>query len=283
MDNILEIKNLCKKYKNFNLQDINITLKRGFIMGVIGENGAGKTTIIKSIMNLVNRDNGEIIVFGKDNLKFEKEVKDRIGFVYDYFYGYDYLTLEDNINLIAPMYSKWDKEKENYYIKKYGLNKKQKLRELSKGMRMKFALCIALCHNAELILMDEPTAGLDPVVRSEVLDELQDLIDKENVGIIISTHITEDLERIADYITFIRKGRVEFSMSKEDVFDRFKKIKGNKEALTEEFKKKVISFNKNNFGFEALTDNYEDIRKSYSNIECEIPSLEDIMLFYHKK
>lgn len=283
MENVLEIKNLSKKYKNFTLNNINLTLDKGFIMGVIGENGAGKTTLIKLIMNLVNKSEGSIKVFGMDYIKNEKEIKDRIGFVYDQFYGYDYLSLQDNTNLLAPMYSKWNIEKYRYYINKFSLNEKQKLRELSKGMRMKYSLCLALSHGAELILMDEPTAGLDPIVRNELLDELQDLIYEENISVIISTHITTDLERIADFITFIKEGEVIFSVPKDEILEEFKIVKGKNEDLNEEVEKLFLGLRKNNYGFEGLTNKAQEIEGALKDkIVLENTSLEKIMLLYGK-
>lgn len=283
MENVLEIKNLSKKYKNFTLNNINLTLDKGFIMGIIGENGAGKTTLIKLIMNLVNKSGGSIKVFGMDYIKNEKEIKDRIGFVYDQFYGYDYLSLQDNTNLLAPMYSKWNNEKYKYYINKFSLNEKQKLRELSKGMRMKYSLCLALSHGAELILMDEPTAGLDPIVRNELLDELQDLIYEENISVIISTHITSDLEKIADFITFIKEGEVIFSISKDEILEEFKIVKGKNEDLNEEVEKLFLGLRKNAYGFEGLTNKVHEIEEALKDkIVLESTSLEKIMLLYGK-
>ena len=283
MENVLEIKNLSKKYKNFTLNNINLTLDKGFIMGIIGENGAGKTTLIKLIMNLVNKSEGSIKVFGMDYIKNEKEIKDRIGFVYDQFYGYDYLSLQDNTNLLAPMYSKWNNEKYKYYINKFSLNEKQKLRELSKGMRMKYSLCLALSHGAELILMDEPTAGLDPIVRNELLDELQDLIYEENISVIISTHITSDLEKIADFITFIKEGEVIFSISKDEILEEFKIVKGKNEDLNEEVEKLFLGLRKNSYGFEGLTNKVYEIKEALKDkIVVENTSLEKIMILYGK-
>lgn len=283
MENIIEIKNLNKLYKNFHLKDISLSLPKGFIMGIIGENGAGKSTLIKLIMNLVKRDSGSIDVFGMDNLKFEREVKERIGFVYDQCYYYDHISLEENGKMAAKLYSNWDNAKFNKYINKFSLNQKQLLKELSKGMRMKFSLCIALSHGAELIIMDEPTAGLDPIVRSEVLEELQRLLETENISVIISTHITEDLEKIADYITFIKGGEVVFSMPKDEIEDSYKVVKGSKSLLTKEVESLFEGITRNNYGFEGLTQKAEEVRRALGNeVIFERASLEEIMVF-HKK
>lgn len=283
MENILEIKNLNKKYKNFSLRSVSLNLPKGFIMGLIGENGAGKSTLIKIIMNLVKRDSGSINVFGMDNLEFEREVKERIGFVYDQCYYYDHISLEENGKMVAKLYSNWDNDKFNKYLNKFSLNKKQLLKELSKGMRMKFSLCIALSHGAELIIMDEPTAGLDPIVRSEVLEELQRLLETENLSVIISTHITEDLEKIADYITFIKDGEIVFSIPKDEIEDNYRVVKGSKDILTKEIEGLFQGISKNNYGFEAITNKGDEVsRLVKKKVILEKASLEDIMVLYKK-
>lgn len=279
MDNILYVDNLCKKYKNFKLNNVSLKLPKGFIMGLIGENGAGKTTLIKLIMNLVKKDSGDIKVFDKDNLKFEREIKDRIGFVYDEVCYYDHMSLKENGNMVSMLYSKWDKDKFNYYLNKFELNKDKKLKELSKGMRMKFSLCIALSHGAEFIIMDEPTVGLDPVVRSEVLEELQSLMENENMGVLISTHITSDLEKIADYITFIKDGSIIFSKSKDEIMESYKIIKGDCNILTKEIEKHFEGISKNRFGFEGLTSQVDKVREILGdNIVVDRATIEDIMI-----
>lgn len=283
MENILEIKNLNKEYKNFSLRSVSLNLPKGFIMGLIGENGAGKSTLIKIIMNLVKRDSGSINIFGMDNLKFERKVKERIGFVYDQCYYYDHISLEENGKMVAKLYSNWDNEKFNRYLNKFSLNKKQLLKELSKGMRMKFSLCIALSHGAELIIMDEPTAGLDPIVRNEVLEELQRLLETENLSVIISTHITEDLEKIADYITFIKDGEIVFSTSKDEIEDNYRIVKGSKDILTKEVESLFQGVSKNNYGFEAITNKGDEISRLLGDkVILERAALEDIMLLYKK-
>lgn len=283
MNNIIEINNLNKAYKGFSLKNVSLQLPKGFIMGIIGENGAGKTTLIKSIMNLVKKDSGTIEIFGMDNIKYERQVKEKIGFVYDNCYYYDHLTLEENAEMTSVLYKNWDMEKFHRYLNKYSLNRKQKLKELSKGMRMKYSLCMALSHGAELIIMDEPTAGMDPIVRTEVLEELQNLMENENFGIIISTHITEDLEKIADYIAFIKDGEIVFSAPKDEIEDNYKIVKGNKNLLTKEIEALFEGISKNNYGFEALTKKADEVRRALGNeVIFERASLEDIMVLYKK-
>lgn len=280
MDNILEVKNLSKKYKDFELNNINFNLEKGYIMGFIGQNGAGKTTTIKLIMNLIKRNSGEINIFGMDNIKNEREVKERIGFVYDESYCYEDLSLMNMKNIICRFYKNWDDKVFNKYLADFNLPKNKKIKELSKGMKIKYSLAIALSHKAELIIMDEPTSGLDPVFRRELLDILTTIIQDENKSIFFSTHITTDLEKVADYITFINDGKMVFSESKDMILDKYKIVKGKNSLLSNINKKEFISIKENDFGFEALTNNSESIRKTFKqDILMEKATLEDIMVY----
>lgn len=277
---MLKVQNLNKEFKNFKLKNISFNLEPGYIMGFIGPNGAGKTTTIKLIMNLIKIDSGNIEILGLDNIKFERKVKERIGFVYDESYFYEDLTIKQMKNIIAPFYSKWDEKVFKEYIKKFSLDENSKIKTLSKGMKMKFSLSLALSHNADLIIMDEPTSGLDPVFRREILDILYDVIQDENKSIFFSTHITTDLEKIADYITFINDGEIVFTKPKDEILETYRIIKGGKEILNSEVKSKFIGIRETNVGFEALTDNEDFIKKlSKDKILVEKPSLEDIMFY----
>lgn len=277
---MLKVQNLNKEFKNFKLKNISFNLEPGYIMGFIGPNGAGKTTTIKLIMNLIKMDSGNIEIFGLDNKKFERKVKERIGFVYDESYFYEDLTIKQMKNIVAPFYSKWDEKVFKEYIKKFSLDENSKIKTLSKGMKMKFSLSLALSHNADLIIMDEPTSGLDPVFRREILDILYDVIQDENKSIFFSTHITTDLEKIADYITFINDGEIVFTKPKDEILETYRIIKGGKEILNSEVKSKFIGIRETNVGFEALTDNEDFIKKlSKDKILVEKPSLEDIMFY----
>lgn len=282
MEYSLEVNNLSRKFDAFQLKDISFKLEPGYIMGFIGPNGSGKTTTIKLIMNLLRKDSGEINIFGKDNIKFEKEIKDRIGFVYDDMYYYENMTIREMKDIVAPFYSKWDDDQFNKYLDQFNLSASMDIKDLSKGMKMKFSLSLALSHDADFIILDEPTAGLDPIVRRELLDILYNIIQNENKSIFFSTHLTTDLEKIADYITFINRGRMVFSKSIEDIFDTYKLIKGDSLLLDKINKKDFIGLREHNLGFEALV--YEDMVRGLSkeDIIIDKPSLEDIM-YYHIK
>ncbi|AKA72375.1 ABC transporter ATP-binding protein [Clostridium scatologenes] len=280
MSNILEIKNLRKEYKGFTLENISFNLEKGFIMGFIGPNGAGKSTTIKLIMNLIKRNSGEIKIFGLDNIKYEKDIKQRIGFVYDENYFYEELNLTEMKNIIAPFYKNWDNKTFDRYISDFNLPIKKKIKELSKGMKMKYSLAIALSHGAEFIIMDEPTSGLDPIFRSEMLDILYSIIQDENKGILFSTHITTDLEKVADYITFLNNGKIIFSDTKDNILENYSIIKGDKSLLDSDTKKEFIGIRENSFGFEALTNKTENIKKLFeNNALIEKATLEDIMVY----
>jgi len=280
MENILEIKNLRKEYKEFTLKGINLSVPKGFIMGFIGPNGAGKSTTIRLIMNLLKKDGGEIKIFGKDNITYEKDIKEKIGFVYDENYFYEDLKVKEMSKIISAFYKMWDNEVFDSYLKKFGISKEKKIKELSKGMKMKFSLAVALSHKAELIIMDEPTSGLDPVFRSEILDILYSLIQDENISIFFSTHITTDLEKIADYITFINNGAIVFSEEKDVIMDKYCVVKGGKELLTRNIEKVFLGIRKSSFGFEALSDDYKKVKEYFGDkVVIEKASLEEIMVF----
>lgn len=281
MNNLLEVKNLSKKYQEFSLQEISFTLNKGYIMGFIGPNGAGKSTTIKLIMNLLKRDSGEIKVFGLDNIRAEREIKDRIGFVYEEPNFYEELTVLEMKKVIAPFYTKWDDQIFDQYLKKFGLSGKKKIKELSKGMKMKVWLAIALSHQAELLILDEPTSGLDPVVRRELLDILADVIQDEEKGVFFSTHITTDLDKIADYITFINNGEIIFSTTKDHIMDNYGIIKGKKAGLDNTLFKEAVGLRENKFGFEALVKDRNRFGKgSKGEFIIEKPTLEEIILYY---
>ncbi len=261
MDSILKVEGLCRSFGEFQLKDVSFSLPRGYIMGFIGPNGAGKTTTIKLIMNLVNRERGEISIFGQDNIKNEKEVKQRIGFVYDENHYYDFLSLQEMKNIIAPFYRDWDEALYQRYLKIFELPARKKIKDLSRGMKMKFSLALALSHRAELIIMDEPTSGLDPVFRSELLEILQNEIQDENRGILFSSHITSDLERIADYICFINNGQIVFSQTCDELREKYLLVKGPLDLLDEPARQLMLNIKENDFGFEGLSDQPERIRR----------------------
>lgn len=277
---MLEVKNLTKKFENFTLDNVSFKLEPGYIMGFIGPNGAGKSTTIKLIMNLLKKDSGEIKVFGKDHIEFEKEVKGRIGFVYDESYFYEDLSIKQMKDIIAAFYPNWDDREFNGYLKDFDLDPKMKIKKLSKGMKMKFSLAIALSHKADLIIMDEPTSGLDPIFRREILDILYNIIQDEKKSIFFSSHITTDLEMIADYITYINDGKIIFSKAKDDILETYRVVKGAPSLINSSTKKEFLGLRETSVAFQGLTDNVKKIKTLFGNqVMFEKASLEDIMFY----
>lgn len=280
METILEIKSLSKDYAGFKLDNVSFNLKKGYIMGFIGPNGAGKTTTIKLIMNLIKRSSGEIKVFGLDNLEDEKEIKHKIGFVYDDANFYENFSINKNAKIIANFYDNWDWEVFNNYMEKFKIDKKQKFKELSKGTKMKFALSLALSHDADLLIMDEPTSGLDPIFRHEIINILQEYIEDGNRSILFSTHIISDIEKMADYITYINDGKIVFSQEKTILEDTYRIIKGGLDILDSNLEDEFISVIKNKYGFSGLTANFNKLHEKYgSNIVIDKPNIEEIMIY----
>lgn len=283
MENVIELKHVTKNFDGFALKDFSISVKKGFVTGFIGGNGVGKSTTIKLIMNILQPDSGELKIFGLDYKKHEKEIKQRIGFVYDDGVFYEQLTLLEMKRIIKPSYKNWDDELFNYYIQSFQLPLNKKLSTFSKGMIMKASLAIALSHHAELIIMDEPTSGLDPIFRRELLDILHDLMQDGEKTIFFSTHITTDLDRIADYITFIHNGSHIFTNEFYRIQEQYTIVKGGLDLLDADLEKEFIALRKSNHGFEGLSANKKNVQSLFQNLALfENATLEDIM-YYTKK
>ncbi len=276
----LEIKGLRKEYKNFRLNDISLHLPSGYIMGLIGPNGAGKTTLIKLILNLVQRESGEIKIFGTDNLIHETDIKSRIGFVHEEPHYYSYLRVKEMRALFSRFYIHWNDDRFYNLCGEFNLPLNKRISTLSRGTKMKLSLALALSHDADFLLMDEPTTGLDPVFRRDLLKKFSEIIQNENKAVLFSTHITSDLERIADYITYIQNGEILFSCTKDHLFETWALVKGGNEILNHESKKLFEGIRKGPYGFKALTSDKEAVQKALSgkNIILEKPSLDDIMI-----
>ena len=280
VDKALEVSGLAKDYGDFRLNKVNFTLPKGYIMGLIGPNGAGKTTVIKLILNLLRRDEGDVRIFGLDNLAAEVEAKSRVGFVHDMPIFYEHLTLRKLKKTVAPFYRSWDDRIFHRLMEEFDLPPGKRFSRLSRGMKMKFALAIALSHRAELLILDEPTSGLDPVFRRELLGRLSAFIQDEGKSVLFSTHITADLERIADFITFIHNGEVVFSSPRDEILDNWAVVKGGAELLAKEHKPLFRGIRRREFVVQALTaDGAEARRRLGKDALVEKASLEDIMFF----
>ena len=256
-DTLLELNGVSKSFTDFKLDNISFTLPQGYIMGLVGPNGAGKTTAIQLILNMLERDAGEIIVFGKDNLKYENTIKQNVGVVFDSVFYVDSWTIKDTEKAVSAFYNDWQHDIFNDMVKRFGMPLGKKVRELSRGMQMKLMLACAFSHNAKLLILDEPTSGLDPVTRDEFLEILQDYIKDGERSVLFSTHITTDLERVADYITFINHGELIFTGSMEDLLTSYRLIKGRPQDLTPELEKSISGLRKTEMGFEGLISTKE--------------------------
>ena len=282
MENILEIKNLSKKYKGFELKNVNIKLPKGMIMGFIGENGAGKTTTIKSILNIINRDSGEIKIFGLDNKENERKIKEDIGVVLDDSFLSEYLNPSDINKIMKNIYKNWDEKLYFKYIENFKLPKEKMSKEYSSGMKMKLKIAVALAHHPKLLILDEPTSGLDPVARNEILDIFQEFIQDENKGIFVSSHITSDLEHIADYITFINNGEIIFIKTRDELLENYGIVKCSEEQFKKIDKKDYIKYKKNRYEYDVLIEDKYEFKKKYDISVIDKTSLENIMLIYIK-
>ena len=276
---MLRLENVSKKFDNFELKNISFHLEEGFIMGLIGPNGSGKTTLIKLIMNLLQADEGKIYFQGKDISENPKEFKENIGFVYDNLYFYENLKVKDFKNTVSSFYSKFDSDRFDNYLLKFKINKNVKIKNLSKGQNIKLMLANALSHDAKLLILDEPTSGLDPIFRKEMIEILQEELENGDKSVIISTHITQDLSRAADYITFINNGELVFSEDKDTINESYRIIKGSKEEL-DSLGSILINRKDTPYYSEGLIiGNNLDV----DNDNIQNASLEDIIYYYGKE
>ena len=283
MSNIIEIKNLVKKYDDkFKLGSIDLEIPSGIIVGLIGENGAGKTTLIKSILNILKIDEGNIKIFNKDFNKEENTIKEDIGVVLDNMFFPEILTPKDINIVMKDIYKKWDEELFKKYLNDFGLNINKQIKTMSKGMRKKLEIATSLSHHPKILILDEPTSGLDPVVRNEVLDIFLDFIQDEEHTILLSTHITSDLEHIADKIIFINKGKILLDKNRDDLLDNYGILKCDIDSFDNISKEDIIVYKKNKYNYEILVDNINKIKKKYKNFIVDKITLEELMVLMIK-
>ena len=276
-DYAIEIKNLVKKFDGFTLGPIDLSIPKGTIVGYIGQNGAGKSTTIKLLLGLLKKDSGEIKILGYDNPN-SIELKDKIGVVFDDLLVPEEMTLVDLEKFCSRVYSKWDRDFFYQLKKKFNLSEKQAIKSYSRGMRMKLSMAIALSHNAEILILDEATSGLDPIVREEILDFLLDFMQDENHTILISSHILSDLEKVADYIAFINDGKVLFVESKDELKENYAICTLSNEEVKNLDEEAIIGRRIHAFGQEML------VKRNFipDGIRLQKPSIEDIMIYFLK-
>lgn len=280
--NAIEINSLSKEFKNFSIKDLNLNIPKGCITGFIGQNGAGKSTTFKAILNIISIDGGKIKVFGADNIQEETQIKENVGVVFDTSCFHPKLKIKQLNTIMKNIYKKWEEKTFFDYLEKFNIHKDKRIGELSRGMQMKLQIAIALSHQAKLLIMDEPTGGLDPIVRNEILDIFMDFIQDDTHTVFLSSHIITDIERIADYIVFIANGKLLISEDKETMASRHGIIRCTPEQFNTIDKADIINSRKSTFGMEVLTGDIEKAKQKYSDLICEKTSLEEIMLFYVK-
>lgn len=277
MDYTIEIKNLTKQFTGFTLDDLSLSVPGGSIMGLIGENGAGKTTTLKCLLGLLRPDSGSVTLLGGS--PSDPAVRAQIGVVLDECPFHDTLTVEQVGKIMAGLYPTWHQEQYLDYVKKFDLPKNLFLKGFSKGMKMKLSIAAALAHHPKLLLLDEPTGGLDPVVRSEILDEFQDFIQDEEHSVLLSSHITSDLERVADYITYLHKGKVLLTGEKDALLEEHGRLACTAAELERVDQDFLLGVRKGRFGSEALIRNKREFQRRYPDLAVDPVTLEEIMVF----
>ena len=281
-ENILEVKGLTKDYGDFVLDKLTFTVPKGVIMGLIGENGAGKSTTINCILNEISKTDGNIEIFGKDYLSEEIEIKDKIGVVFDENHFPDIFTPNEIGTYMSGIYSKWERNTYVNYLSKFELPADKRVKDFSKGMKVKLAFAVALSHKAELLILDEATSGLDPIIRDDILDILIDFVQDENHSVLVSSHIISDLEKVADYITFIHKGKLVFTHSKDELVDNYGVMSWGAVVFDNLDKSEIIAYRKEDYQYKVLVKDRHIAEKKYPKAIVVPAAIEEIMLFYVK-
>lgn len=281
-ENALEVYGLTKRYPAFLLDGITFAVPRGTIVGLIGENGAGKSTTIKAILDLIKKDEGQIEILGKKEREIDFYIRNRIGVVFDKHYFPDSMSARRLGGLLGTVYPLWDQEGYEQLLKKFSVPLDRKIRKLSKGMQMKLSIAAALSHQAELLVLDEATSGLDPIVRDDILDILLEFVQKENHAVLVSSHITSDLEKIADYIVFLHEGKVIFSKSKDELRYGYGILKCGATQFEKIDPNDIVAYRKQAFEWEVLVSDRKLAQKKYPNSIVDPATLDDIMLLFVK-
>lgn len=282
MEYAIELNEVTKKYEGFTLDKVSFKVPTGSIMGFVGENGAGKSTTLKAVLGLISIDSGSVKLFGKNRKKEGGEQNEEIGVVLDECCFPEQLMAKDISVILKRIYGHWDDKKYFDYLKRFGLPTDKVIKEFSKGMKMKLSISAALAHNPKLLIMDEATSGLDPIVRDEMLDIFQEFIEDETHSILMSSHITSDLEKIADYITFIHDGKIRFSENKDVLLEHYGIVRCGRTEYERLDQKHVKGVRKGDFGIEALVDNKEELLRRNGNLVVDKTSIDEIMLLLVK-
>ena len=284
MDNILELHQVCKTFPktNFTLDHVSFSVPYGSIMGFVGENGAGKTTTIGCVLNTVSKDSGTIKIFGKELADTDTELKEKIGVVYDGDNFPAYWTAEQLSDVMQGLYANWDNDLFKKYLNDFRLLPNQKIKSYSRGMTMKLAVAAALSHHPQLLILDEATSGLDPIMRDDMLDVFLEFVQDENHSILLSSHITSDLEKIADYITFIHNGKLIMAASKNDLVYNFAVMRCKESQFLELDPGDILVYRKRDYQIDVLVSNGKEIQRKYRNTVVDHVSIDEIMLLLVK-
>lgn len=281
MIEVLSVRNLYKTYEKFQLKDVSFSMEPGRIMGYIGRNGAGKTTTMKSMLNLVHPDSGSIQFFGMEMNEHEFEIKQRISFIFGAVNYYPQNKLKTITDVYRRFYKTWDERVYQAYLSSFELDAEKKINQLSQGMSIKYALALALSHHAELLILDEPTSGLDPVSRDELLNIFEDIVDHEGASILFSTHITSDLDKCADDITYIKNGEIIASQEKKSFLDAYRLVEGSSEQLSDAQNKQIIGLHERDGEFSGLLR--KENANNFQNFNLNPADLESIMIHIERK
>ncbi len=281
MDNILEVRNLTKQYTDFMLDHVSFSIPKGTIMGLIGENGAGKSTTINAILELIHKDDGTVTFWGQE-LSSAKQLKEDIGVVFDGINFYETLTAAKVGKISQAAYKQWDDRLYREYLNRFQLPTDKEIKTFSKGMKMKLCIAVALSHKPKLLILDEATSGLDPVMRDDILDVFLEFVQDEEHSIMISSHITTDLEKVADNITFIHHGKVLFCKAKDELRYQYGIIRCGAAAFDEIDKSEILAYRKEDYQWNVLVADKEKARRRYKNAVVDDAAIDDILLLYVK-
>lgn len=281
MEMLLEVENLTKEYPGFKLDNVSFQIPKGTIMGLVGENGAGKTTTINAVLDVVRRDGGNVKFWGKE-LSASRVLKEDIGVVFDSISFYETLSPDKIEKILRKAYGKWDSRVFADYLDRFGLPRDKEIKGFSKGMKMKLSIAAALSHSPKLLILDEATGGLDPVMRDDILDVFLDFVQDEEHSILLSSHITTDLEKIADYITFIHEGKVFFCRSKDELLYDYGIIRCGKEAFDRLERDEILAYRKEDYQWSVLVADKKRAARKYKDVVIDNTTIDDILLLYVK-
>ena len=282
MENAIQIKNLSKEYKDFSLKNITLNIPEGTVMGLVGANGAGKSTLLQSLLGVITSDYDEVKILGKDMRGEERKIKEEIAVIFDASHYSLQYTPKFIGKFLSKIYQNWDMEKYNEYLARFQLPADKKLKKFSKGMKMKLEFAIAFSHDPKVLILDEATSGLDPIFRDEILELIREFTVEENHTVLLSSHITSDLDKIADYIAFIHEGELQFVKTYDEIQDNYGILHCGQDFFDTLRDEDIVSFKKEAYEYKVLVKNKSEIRNVFPELEMEKASIEDIMLFYVK-